>query len=159
MVTHSGLRRWWIPLGRREYVACGDAWRARSAGPRILTAGIPLFPAHALPYYLAELPAELKARWRSRRRLQMQRKLSIRNRAAGYDIVKLFTVRSWVRSHSSQCKWRSRVQRSLRHIAMGSCLSHTTNLEGTKVAIDAGVDVLAHNRRLQVESMRLCCGA
>src|ERR1700721_1728904 len=30
-------------------------------GQRIITSGLPIFPAHALPYYLAELPEELKA--------------------------------------------------------------------------------------------------
>src|ERR1700753_4041059 len=31
-------------------------------GPHLLTAGLPIFPAHALPFYLADLPAELKAK-------------------------------------------------------------------------------------------------
>ncbi len=31
-------------------------------GPRIFTAGISIFPAHALPYYLADLPPNFKAK-------------------------------------------------------------------------------------------------
>ena len=32
---------------------------ARLGGPRILTAGLPLYPPNGLPYYLSDLPAEL----------------------------------------------------------------------------------------------------
>ena len=46
------------------------------AGPRIFSAGIPLYPAHALPFYLADLPPELKQKWRSRRRPQKQQHVS-----------------------------------------------------------------------------------
>src|ERR1700688_1222468 len=60
-------------------------------GPRIFTAGIPIFPAHALPYYLAELPPELKAKLGQPETAAEAVKIVDKNRAAGYDIVKLFT--------------------------------------------------------------------
>src|ERR1700729_4617693 len=64
MVTHSGFTTVvdtgsdgenTIALRRR--VEGGEV-----LGPRIFTAGLPIFPAHALPFYLAELPEELKAK-------------------------------------------------------------------------------------------------
>ena len=64
MLTHSGFTTVvdtgsdgenTIALRRR--VESGEI-----AGPRIFTAGVPLFPAHALPYYLANLPPDLKAK-------------------------------------------------------------------------------------------------
>src|ERR1700722_3929584 len=64
MVTHSGFTTV-VDVGSdgentialRRRVESGEV-----VGPRIITAGIPLFPAHALPYYLDVLPAEVKAK-------------------------------------------------------------------------------------------------
>jgi hypothetical protein len=60
-------------------------------GPRILTAGIPIFPAHALPYYLAALPEELKAKMGQPETTAEAVAIVDKNRAAGTDILKLFT--------------------------------------------------------------------
>jgi hypothetical protein len=60
-------------------------------GPRVITAGIPLFPAHALPYYLDVVPAEGKAKMAEPETAADAATEVDKNRAAGYDIVKLFT--------------------------------------------------------------------
>src|SRR3984957_8584867 len=59
-------------------------------GPRIITAGIPIFPAHALPYYLAELPAELKAKMGQPETAADAVTIVDKNQAAGKDNINLF---------------------------------------------------------------------
>src|ERR1700721_2123171 len=66
MLTHSGFTTV-VDTGSDGENTIALRRRVESGevlGPRIFTAGIPLFPAHALPYYLAGLPAELRARVR-----------------------------------------------------------------------------------------------
>jgi imidazolonepropionase-like amidohydrolase len=114
-------------------------------GPRIFTAGIPIFPAHALPYYLAELPAELKAKLGQPETAADAVKIVDKNRAAGYDIVKLFTGSIVSPNHIIPMQVaiaRAAANEAHRHGQL--VFAHSSNLEGTKVAIDAGVDVLAH---------------
>jgi imidazolonepropionase-like amidohydrolase len=114
-------------------------------GPRILTAGIPLFPAHALPYYLADIPADFKAKMAQPKTAADAVTIVDKNRAAGYDIVKLFTGSIVSPDHITPMQVpiaRAAVDEAHRYRQL--VFSHTSNLEGTKVAIDAGVDVLAH---------------
>ena len=68
-----------------------------------------------------------------------------KNRAAGCDIVKLFTGSIVSPGHITPMQVaiaRAAVDEAHRHGQL--VFSHSSNLEGTKVAIDAGVDVLAH---------------
>src|SRR3984957_15109781 len=90
MVTHSGFTTVvdtgsdgenTIALRRR--VEGGEV-----LGPRIITSGLPIFPAHALPYYLAELPEELKAKLGQPKTPVDAMTFVDKNRAAGSDIVK-----------------------------------------------------------------------
>jgi imidazolonepropionase-like amidohydrolase len=114
-------------------------------GPRIITAGIPIFPAHALPYYLAELPAALKAKMGQPETAADAVTIVDKNRTAGYDIVKLFTGSIVSPDHITPMQVaiaRAAVDEAHKHGQL--VFSHSSNLEGTKVAIDAGVDVLAH---------------
>jgi imidazolonepropionase-like amidohydrolase len=114
-------------------------------GPRIITAGIPIFPAHALPYYLAELPAALKAKMAQPETAADAAAIVDKNRAAGSDIVKLFTGSIVSPGHITPMQVaiaRAAVDEAHRHGQL--VFAHSSNLEGTKVAIDAGVDVLAH---------------
>jgi imidazolonepropionase-like amidohydrolase len=118
-------------------------------GPRIITAGIPIFPAHALPYYLAELPAEFKAKMAQPETAADAVTIVDKNRAAGSDIVKLFTGSIVSPDHITPMQVpiaRAAVDEAHRYGQL--VFSHPSNLEGTKVAIDAGVDVLAHTPEL-----------
>jgi len=147
MLTHSGFTTVvdtasdgenTIALRRR--VESGEV-----LGPRIITAGIPIFPAHALPYYLAELPAELKAKLGQPETAADAAAIVDKNRAAGYDIVKLFTGSIVSPGHITPMQVeiaRAAADEAHRHGQL--VFSHSSNLEGTKVAIEAGVDVLAH---------------
>lgn len=114
-------------------------------GPRILTAGLPIFPAHALPYYLAELPAELKAKMGQPGSAAEAKAFVDKNRRQGADIVKLFTGSIVAPGHIVPMdETIARAATDEGHKLGELVFSHSSNLEGTKVAIDAGVDVLAH---------------
>jgi imidazolonepropionase-like amidohydrolase len=147
MLTHSGFTTVvdtasdgenTIALRRR--VESGEV-----LGPRIFTAGIPIFPAHALPYYLADLPPDLKAKLGQPETAADAAAIVDKNRAAGYDIVKLFTGSIVSPGHITPMQVeiaRAAADEAHRHGQL--VFSHSSNLEGTKVAIEAGVDVLAH---------------
>ena len=93
MLTHSGFTTV-VDTGSDGENTIALRRRVESgefAGPRIFTAGIPIFPAHALPYYLADLPPELKAKMAQPETPAEAATFVDKNRAAGSDIVKLFT--------------------------------------------------------------------
>jgi imidazolonepropionase-like amidohydrolase len=114
-------------------------------GPRILTAGIPLFPPHALPYYLDALPADLKAKLSQPETAADAVSVVDHNRAAGFDLVKLFTGSIVGPDHIVPMQAaiaRAATNEAHRHGQL--VFAHTTNMQGTAVAMNAGVDVLAH---------------
>lgn len=147
MLTHSGFTtvvdtgsdvQNTVALRRR--VESGEVF-----GPRIFTAGIPLYPAHALPYYLADLPKDVKAKLGQPETATDAKMLVDQNHTAGADIVKLFTGSIVKPNHITLMQVpiaRAAVEEG--HKNRQLVFSHTSNLEGTKVAMDAGVDVLAH---------------
>jgi imidazolonepropionase-like amidohydrolase len=147
MLTHSGFTTVvdtgsdtenTVTLRQREE-------RGDFAGPRIFTSGIPIFPAHALPYYLAELPPELKAKM-AQPDTQLEAATFVdKNRAAGADIVKLFT--GSIVSPGQITPMQVEIARAAAdeaHRKGELVFSHSSNFKGTEVAINAGVDVLAH---------------
>jgi imidazolonepropionase-like amidohydrolase len=151
MVTHSGF----ITVvdagsdGENTIALRRRVGSSEVLGPRIITAGIPLFPAHALPYYLDVLPAEVKAKMAQPETAADAATDVDKNRAAGYDIVKLFTGSIVSPDHITPMQVpiaRAAVDEAHRYGQL--VFSHPSNLEGTKVAIDAGVDVLAHTPEL-----------
>jgi imidazolonepropionase-like amidohydrolase len=147
MLTHSGFTTVvdtgsdtenTIALRRR--VESGEV-----AGPHILTAGIPIFPAHALPFYLADLPAEFKAKMAQPETPAEAVAFVDKNAALGTDIVKLFTGSIVAPERVTPMQLpiaAAAVQEAHKHGQL--VFSHSTNLEGMKVAIAADVDVLAH---------------
>ena len=147
MVTHSGFTTV-VDTGSdganttalRRRVESGEI-----SGPRILTAGLPIFPAHALPYYLSELPADLRAKLGQPETAEDAAAFVRKNRAVGSDLVKLFTGSIVSPDHMTPMQVpiaRAAVDEAHRHGQL--VFSHSSNLEGTKVAMDSGVDVLAH---------------
>jgi imidazolonepropionase-like amidohydrolase len=147
MLTHSGFTTV-VDTGSDGENTIALRRRVNSGevlGPRIFTAGIPIYPAHALPYYLADLPAELKAKMGQPETPANAVAIVDKNRTAGCDIVKLFTGSIVSPGHITPMQVeiaRAAVDEAHRHGQL--VFSHSSNLEGTKVAIDAGVDVLAH---------------
>jgi imidazolonepropionase-like amidohydrolase len=114
-------------------------------GPRILTAGTPFYPVDGIPYYLEDLPPELLASLNTPGSGEEARAVARRQLDTGADIVKLFTG-SWVD--------RGRVLPMSTAIARAAAeeahekgrlvFSHASNIAGLEVALEAGVDVIAH---------------
>ncbi len=147
MLTHSGFTSV-VDTGSDLSVTGALRHRIESgevAGPHIRTAGPPLYPAQGLPYYLADLPDQLKAKLGQPASPEEARTFVANNLAAGADITKLFT---------GSIVGPDQVQPMRMDIAMAAVaeshrsgalvFAHPTNLEGVRVAVDSGVDVLAH---------------
>lgn len=114
-------------------------------GPYIYTSGPPLYPPHGIPYYLGDLP------WWIRMMMHQPKtpgeaQIDVRdNLKAGADLTKLFTG-SWVaRGHVLPMPLNiARAAVETTHLNGKLVFAHPSNLAGVRVAIDSGVDVLAH---------------
>jgi imidazolonepropionase-like amidohydrolase len=147
MLTHSGFTtvvdtgsdpRTTIPLRRR--VESGEV-----LGPHIYTAGTPIYPPHGIPYYLADLPPEVRAILPQPSTPAEAQAAVEQNIAQGADIVKLFTG-SYVKQGEvlpmSVPIAHAAVETAHQHGEL--VFTHPSNLEGVRVAMESGVDVLAH---------------
>jgi hypothetical protein len=103
------------------------------AGPRIYTAGAPIFPAHALPYYLDGVPATLRSKLGQPETQAEAEAFVDKNAALGTDIVKLFTG-SIVKPNQITPMTipiaRAAADEAHRHGQL--VFAHTSNLEGTR---------------------------
>lgn len=147
MLTHSGFTSV-VDTGSDPTVT-GELRRrierGEVAGPHIRSAFLPLYPEHALPYYLDDLPPALRDSMPQPASPDEARVAVTKNLDAGADITKLFTG-SIVKPNQIQPMRvdiaRAAVEVSHRRGAL--VFSHATNLAGLRVALDSGVDVLAH---------------
>jgi imidazolonepropionase-like amidohydrolase len=114
-------------------------------GPFIYTAGGPLYPPHGIPYYLGSLPWWIRAIMAQPPTPGAARNDVRRNLDAGADLTKLFTG-SWVaRGHVLPMPLNiAKAAVETTHLNGKLVFAHPSNLAGTRVAIDSGVDVLAH---------------
>jgi imidazolonepropionase-like amidohydrolase len=114
-------------------------------GPTIYTSGSGIFPPHGIPYYLADLPFLIRWMLPQPETPVAAAKIEETNIARGADVLKLFTG-SIVTPHEVLPMpldiARAAVEVAHRHGQLA--FAHPTNLAGTKVAIESGVDVLAH---------------
>jgi len=115
-------------------------------GPRILTAGTPLYPANGIPYYLREsLPPAVLPFLPTPKTGEEAAAIAAKQIQAGADVVKLFTG-SWVERGKvlpmSAPVARAASDEAHRHGKL--VFSHASNIAGLEVALDARVDVLAH---------------
>ena len=147
MLTHSGFTTV-VDTGSNPRNTAALRSRIESlevAGPHIYTAGTPLYPPHAIPFYLSDLPTEVR-RMLPQPETSTQAVAAVeRNIAAGSDIVKLFTG-SYVAP--------GRVVPMPLDVAFAAVkgghehgqlvFAHPSNAEGVRIAMNAGVDVLAH---------------
>src|SRR5438876_1026841 len=128
-------------LAIRRRIGTGEV-----AGPRILTAGLGLYPPDAIPYYVKDaVPPDLLRLLPQPSTAARATEIVRMNLDGGADIVKLFTG-SWV----------SRQQVVPMPVAVASAavseahrrgrlvFTHPSNVAGLEVALDARVDVLAH---------------
>ena len=120
--------------------------RGELTGPYIYTAGTALYPPHGAPFYLREaMPAWMVMMLPQPQTPQEATSIVHRNLASGADLTKLFTG-SWVkRGHVLPMPVNiatAAVTES--HLNGKLVFAHPSNLAGVQVAIDSGVDVLAH---------------
>jgi len=120
--------------------------RLQLAGPYIYTSGPPLYPPHGIPFYIRNAtPAFFQMFMPQPATPDAARRDVRRNLASGADLTKLFTG-SWVeRGHVLPMPLdiaKAAVDES--HLNGKLVFAHPSNLAGVRVAIDSGVDVLAH---------------
>ena len=128
-----------IPLKRR--IESGEL-----AGPRVYTAGMALYPAGGLPFYVREsvpwyLRWALPTPWTALgARLAVGRQLR-----GGAEVIKLFTG-SYVTPTRIRpmAPWIARAAVGAAHSRHALVFAHTSNKDGLAVALEAGVDVIAH---------------
>jgi imidazolonepropionase-like amidohydrolase len=114
-------------------------------GPRIYTAGAGLFPPHALPYYVKDMPPEVLAQLPQPNTPAEAAAAVQKNIAAGADIVKLFTGSIVAPGHIVPMPLDiATAAAAAGHEHSQLVFAHPSNLAGTRVAMESGVDVLAH---------------
>jgi imidazolonepropionase-like amidohydrolase len=115
-------------------------------GPYIYTAGTALYPPHGVPFYLREtLPRWITMLMPQPSTPEEATGIVRRNLASDADVTKLFTG-SWVeRGHVLPMPVDvARAAVTETHLNGKLVFAHPSNLAGVQVAIDSGVDVLAH---------------
>jgi imidazolonepropionase-like amidohydrolase len=115
-------------------------------GPYIYSSGTPLYPPHGVPFYVREtLPPWIIAMMPQPATPDAAQRIVRRNLASGADLTKLFTG-SWVqRGHVLPMPLNiAKAAAEETHLNGKLVFAHPSNLAGMRVAIDSGVDVLAH---------------
>jgi len=115
-------------------------------GPYIYTAGTALYPPHGVPFYLREtLPRWIIMVMPQPETPQDATRIVRRNLSSGADVTKLFTG-SWIeRGHVLPMPVDiAKAAVTETHLNGKLVFAHPSNLAGVQVAIDSGVDVLAH---------------
>lgn len=126
----------------RERIDSGEV-----AGPRILTAGSPLYPPNGVPFYVkGSLPPEIVKQLPQPTTPAEAVKEVDEHVAQGADVIKLFTG-SWV-VRGQVVTMPLEVARAAvdeAHKKGKLVLAHPSNVAGFQIALQAGVDVLAHS--------------
>lgn len=132
------------PLGTaavRRRIATGDL-----LGPRIRTAGTGIYPGGGLPFYTREaMPRLIRALTPTPRTRAGAAAASALNRRFGAEVVKLFTgsyIEPGTVKPMAPAIARTAVRIARRHGL--PVFAHTSDRAGLQVALDAGVDVIAH---------------
>jgi imidazolonepropionase-like amidohydrolase len=130
-----------ITLSLRRRIESG-----KLLGPAIFTAGSALYPPHGIPYYLKNtLPFFILWLLPQPATPEAAARIEEHNIAQGADLLKLFTGSYIARGKvlpMPEPIARAAVKVAHRHGQLA--YSHPSNFAGTKVAIESGVDVLAH---------------
>ena len=115
------------------------------AGPNIYTSGFALFPPHGIPFYLDDLPEKMRAKLEQPNTPAAAVEAVRENHALGSDVVKLFTG-SYLSpdniTHMPVEIAKAAVQAGHDHQQL--VFAHPSDLKDVQIAIEGGVDVLAH---------------
>jgi imidazolonepropionase-like amidohydrolase len=147
MLTHSGFTTV-VDLSSEPVNTTALRRRVESgevAGPKIYTAGFGLYPPNGIPYYLEDLPSSLRALLPQPSTSAEARAAVQRNLKYGTDVVKLFTGSYLTKEKVVHMP----VQVAMAAVSVGHrhgqlVFAHPSDLEGVEIAIESGVDVLAH---------------
>lgn len=114
-------------------------------GPRILTAGLPLFPHDGLPIYIEHLDTAFRAKLPQPDTVAAAVKVVQENLAAGADATKLFIVTPQGRGRTKSIPDDiAAAAVAETHKAGKLAFAHPTDLDGVRAALKAHVDILAH---------------
>jgi imidazolonepropionase-like amidohydrolase len=133
-----------LPATTNALVRRIDAGELR--GPRVLTAGIGIRPVRGMPFYMRPMvPWFLRAMLPMPATGRGARRVVRRQLAGGASVIKLFTG-SYVTPERVKPMRRRVAQAAVAeaHRHGARVLAHPSDRAGTSVAIDAGVDALAH---------------
>lgn len=118
------------------------------AGPRIVMAGSPLYPPEGVPYYVRNaLPPELLPLLSTPATPQEAAATVRRHLDGGAEVIKLFTGSWAVEGASQSLPMPVEIATAAVVEAHGRdalVFAHPSDVGGLEVALDAGVDVLAH---------------
>ena len=126
----------------RERIRAGEV-----TGPDILTAGTPLYPPNGVPYYVKdEIPPEVAASLPQPAAAEEAAKILRASLDGGADIAKVFVV-SWVSRGKTLNMPLPVVQAAaeVTHSRGKLLFAHPSMTEGIVLALEGGVDVLAHS--------------
>jgi imidazolonepropionase-like amidohydrolase len=126
----------------RERLRSGEV-----AGPEILTAGVPLYPPNGVPYYVKDaIPPEVAASLPQPRTGAEAGEILRANLEGGADLTKVFVV-SWVARGKTLPMPLEVVKAAAEEThSRGKLLfAHPSMTEGILLALEGGVDVLAHS--------------
>lgn len=147
MLTHSGFTTVVdtasdpeITVALRRRIESGEV-----SGPRIYTAGLGLYPPHGIPFYLDDLPPSERAKLQAPSTPREALHSVQRNISQGSDVVKLFTGSYLSPDHITHMPLaiaQAAVSGGHRHGQL--VFAHPSDLQGVRIALDSGVDVLAH---------------
>lgn len=127
-------------LALRERIGRGEL-----AGPRILTAGFALYPKDGIPIYLRDLPPELLAQLPQPASVEEALAKVQANLDAGADATKLFLMTpQGAGRYAFMSPDIALAAADETHRRGLPVLAHPTDIEGIRLAIEAGVDILVH---------------
>jgi imidazolonepropionase-like amidohydrolase len=115
------------------------------AGPRILTAGLALYPKDGIPIYLRDFPPEILEKLPQPASVDEALAVVQRNLDGGANATKLFLMTPQGNSRYAFMKPDIALAAADETHRRGlPVLAHPTDIEGINLAIEAGVDVLVH---------------
>jgi imidazolonepropionase-like amidohydrolase len=127
-------------LALRDRIEKGDV-----RGPRILTVGLPIFPPHGLPIYIAHFRKELLDKLPQPNSVDEALQVLREDFAAGTDGAKLFIATPQGNNIIKRIPAdiaRAAVNETHRRAKL--VFAHPTDIQGIREALDAHVDILAH---------------
>jgi imidazolonepropionase-like amidohydrolase len=119
--------------------------RGELRGPAILTAGIPLYPEHGIPFYLRDLPPALLAQLPQPATVEEARGIVRHNFSNGANGTKLFIATP--QDHGDIRRMSEDIARAAvaeTRLHGGLVMVHPTDSDGVAAAVQAGVDIVVH---------------